>query len=221
YALYPMPLRHGLTIGEMARFYNDVLGIKANLHVVPMSGWRRDMWFDDAGLPWVRPSPNLPNLTSALLYPSLVAFESSNLSVGRGTTEAFQRIGAPWLNADSVVRLLEDRGLNGVRFSSERFTPENPGDRKYGGRSIPGVRMTVLNRDRLSVGRVGAALLWAIARVHGDSLKLTDRGFDLRFGEATARQALLAGEDPDAVMDRTLPASIAFQQRAKKYMLYR
>src|SRR5919107_6345512 len=100
-----------MTMGEMARFYNDALGVGADLHVVPMAGWRRAMWFDETGLPWVRPSPNLPSLTSALLYPALVAFEGSNVSVGRGTAEPFQRFGAPWLDARAVARLLNDRGL--------------------------------------------------------------------------------------------------------------
>ena len=90
YALYPMPLRHGMTMGEMALFFNEVLNIHADLHVVPMRGWRRDVWFDLTGLPWVKPSPNMPSLQSAMLYPGLVAFEATNLSVGRGTPEAFQ-----------------------------------------------------------------------------------------------------------------------------------
>src|SRR5947209_3562964 len=109
YALYPFPLRHGMTMGELARFYNSVLGINAPLRVVPVSGWRRSMWFDETGLPWVRPSPNLPSLTSALLYPALVAFEGSNVSVGRGTSDAFQRFGAPWLDAVRVAESLNGR----------------------------------------------------------------------------------------------------------------
>ena len=145
YALYPFPLRHGMTMGEMALFYNSVLGINAPLRVVPMSGWRRSMWFDETGLPWVRPSPNLPTLASALVYPSLVAFEGSNLSVGRGTSDAFQRFGAPWLDAKHVVSLLNEMRLGGVRFVVDSFTPQNPGDQKYGGKRIPGVR---IDRDR-------------------------------------------------------------------------
>ena len=106
YALYPAPLRHGMTMGELARFFNAKLGLNARLHVVPMDGWRRTMWLDETGLPWVRPSPNLPTLASATSYPSLVPYEATNVSVGRGTPDAFQRFGAPWLRADSVVALL-------------------------------------------------------------------------------------------------------------------
>ena len=221
YALYPFPLRHGMTMGELARYYNTVLGIGAELHVVPMSGWRREIWFDQTGLPWIRPSPNLPSLTSALLYPSLVAFEGSNVSVGRGTAEPFQRFGAPWLDARATAALLEERELAGVRFEAETFVPRDPGDKKYGGRQIPGVRIVVTDRDRVHAGRVGAAILWALAKTAGDSLSIADRAFDLRFGSPAARQALIRGEDPDAVIDRSLPDVVAFSERARQFLLYR
>ncbi|HET9013472.1 MAG TPA: DUF1343 domain-containing protein, partial [Gemmatimonadaceae bacterium] len=145
YALYPAPLRHGMTMGELARFFNARLSIGADLHVVPMDGWRRSAWFDETGLPWVRPSPNLPTLASSTTYPALVAFEGTNLSVGRGTPDAFQRFGAPWLRADAVVALLEARRLPGVRFERSDFMPAAPGDRKYDGLRIPGVRIVVLD----------------------------------------------------------------------------
>jgi uncharacterized protein YbbC (DUF1343 family) len=221
YALYPFPLRHGMTMGEMARFYNEELRIGADLVVVPMRGWRRDFWFDETGLPWERPSPNLPTLESALVYPSLVGFESSNLSVGRGTPEPFQRFGAPWLDARRTASMLADRNLPGVKFEAERFTPRAPGDNKYSGREIPGVRIVVTDRERVHAGRVGAAILWAVSRTAGDSLRIDAAGFDRRFGSRQAREALLRGEDPDAVIDRTLPEVIAFTARARKYFLYK
>src|SRR2546423_6646432 len=132
YALYPTPLRHGMTMGELARYLNAAVRVRADLHVVPVDGWRRAQWFDETGLPWVRPSPNLPTLASAIVYPALVAFEGTNVSVGRGTPDAFQRFGAPWLRADSVVVLLNGRGLPGVRFERSDFTPQAPTDGKYG-----------------------------------------------------------------------------------------
>lgn len=221
YALYPFPLRHGMTMGEMAAYYNETLGIGAELHVVPMRGWRRAMWFDQTGLPWIRPSPNLPTLTSALVYPALVPFEGSNLSVGRGTPEAFQRFGAPWLDAVATARLLNDRELKGVRFEAEHFTPREPGDRKYGGVRIPGVRIIVRDRERIHVGRVSAAILWAVARTAGDSLRLNTRSFDLRLGDPAAREALLRGDDPDAVIDRSLPEVVAFERQTRRFLLYR
>jgi uncharacterized protein YbbC (DUF1343 family) len=221
YALYPAPLRHGMTMGELARFFAAELQVPVRLHVIPMSGWRRSQWWDDTGLPWVVPSPAMVSLASATLYPSLVAFEGSNVSVGRGTAQPFQRFGAPWMDAPAVVRALEAQGVSGVRFEAERFTPEAPMDGKYGGRGIPGVRIRIEDRDRIQSGRLGAAILAALVGTGGDSLRLTARTFDLRFGSATAREALLAGEDPDAVIDRTLPDVVEFQRRVRGALLYR
>jgi len=221
YALYPTPLRHGMTMGEMALFFNEVLGIKANLKVIPMANWRRELWFDRTGLPWVRPSPNLPSLQSAMLYPGLVAFEGSNLSVGRGTPTAFQLLGAPWLKARETVALLRDREVRGVRFVEEEFTPLSPTDGKYAGRRIPGIRIVVTNRTSLQSARVGAALLWAIAKTSREGLTLNQRSFDLRFGAPRVREALLRGEDPDAVIDREYREAFEFREKTRSYLLYR
>ena len=221
YALWPMPLRHGMTIGELARYFNDVLKIRANLHVVPTQGWRRDVWYDLTGLPWVRPSPNMPSLQSAMLYPGLVAFEATNLSVGRGTPEAFQRVGAPWLNAAATVAILRDREIPGVRFYAESFTPESPSDGKYGGQSIPGIKIVIINRSALQAARVGASLLWAIHKTAGSQLTIRDREFDLRFGSPSDREALLRGDDPDVLIDREYRAAYAFRERTRQYLIYR
>jgi uncharacterized protein YbbC (DUF1343 family) len=220
YALYPMPLRHGMTIGEMALYFNDELGIHANLKVIPMRGWRRDLWFDRTGLPWVKPSPNMPSLQSEMLYPGLVAFEGTNISVGRGTPIAFQLVGAPWLKARETVALLRDRELHGARFREEPFTPVGPTDGKYNGQQIPGIRILVTNRNELQPARVGAAILWAIAKTSKDGLQINDRSFDLRFGSARVREALLRGEDPDAVIDREYKDAYAFRERTRRYLLY-
>jgi uncharacterized protein YbbC (DUF1343 family) len=221
YALYPMPLRHGMTMGEMARYFNEELKIRADLRVVPMQRWRRDIWFDLTGLPWVKPSPNMPDLQSAMLYPGLVAFEGSNLSVGRGTPTAFQRVGAPWLNAAATVAILKEREIPGVRFHVESFTPVNPGDNKYNGQTIPGIGITVVNRSALQSARVGATLLWAIRRTAGDRLTINNRSFDLRFGSPAVREALLRGEDPDVIIDREYKAAYAFREKTRQYLIYR
>jgi uncharacterized protein YbbC (DUF1343 family) len=221
FALWPMPLRHGLTMGELARLFQSQLALKTRLTVVPMRNWRRQMWFDETGLPWIKPSPNLPNLTSALLYPALVPFEGSNVSVGRGTAEPFQRFGASWLRADTVARLLEDLSLTGVRFHAEKFTPTQPGDGKYAGRSIPGIRIEVIDRDLVQPARIGAAILWALNRMHRDSLRITPKSFDERLGATRVREAILAGGDPDAVLDRQLPLVVTFSREARRVYLYR
>ena len=221
FALYPVPLRHALTMGEMARYFNAELQIGAKLHVIPAAGWRRSMWFDETELPWVRPSPNLPNLASATTYPALVAFEASNLSVGRGTPDAFQRIGAPWLPADTVVALLNARRLPGVRFERSDFTPQNATDGKYSGRPLGGVRIVVTARDQFSAGRTCAALLWAVRRVAPDSLVIQARGFDERFGRPAMREALMRGEDPDVVVARDDAEVERWWRAVARYTLYR
>src|SRR5262249_30189671 len=128
--LLPVPLRHGLTMGELARFANDELHIGADLVVVPVSGWHRCDWFDRTGLPWVRPSPNLPDLESVAWYPGTVLLEASNLSVGRGTDAPFRQIGAPWYNARPALQMLKFNRRPGQGLS---FRPVSPGDDKYDG----------------------------------------------------------------------------------------
>ena len=221
YALHPVPLRHALTMGEMARYFNADLRIGARLHVVPAAGWRRSMWFDQTGLPWVRPSPNLPALASATTYPAIVPFEATNVSVGRGTPDAFQRVGAPWLRADSAVALLNARNLPGVRFERSDFTPQDATDRKYSGQSLGGIRVVVTDRDRFAAGRTGAALLWAIRRVAGDSLLVRAAAWDDRFGRPAMREALMRGEDPDAVVARDSANVEAWWRQVAPYRLYR
>lgn len=221
FSLWPMPLRHGLTMGELSLYYKAVLKLDTQLHVIPMRNWRRSMWYDQTGLPFVKPSPNLPNLASELLYPALVPFEGSNLSVGRGTGEAFQRFGAPWMRADTVAKLLEDLGLTGVKFKAERFTPVQPGDSKFGGQNIPGIRIEIVDRDLVQPSRVGAAILWALNKLNKDSLKIRDHTFDERLGATSVREAILSGTDPDAVMDRQLGRIVDFEKDVRKYHLYR
>jgi uncharacterized protein YbbC (DUF1343 family) len=220
YALYPFPLRHGMTMGELARFYNTTLGINAPLHIVPMNGWRRSMWFDETGLPWVRPSPNLPTLTSALVYPSLVAFEGTNVSVGRGTTDAFQRFGAPWMNAVTVAAKLNGRQLPGVRFVVDSFTPRNAGDGKYDNVHIPGIRIAVTARDAVQSGRMAAAILWALVTTHRDSLRIAQPAFDERFGSSAVRAAIVSGTDPDVALEREQPAVLGFLSASRRFLIY-
>jgi uncharacterized protein YbbC (DUF1343 family) len=220
YALYPVPLRHGLTMAEMARLFNAEMKLGADLRVVPAAGWRRSMWFDETGLPWVRPSPNLPDLTSATIYPALVAFEGSNLSVGRGTTAAFQRFGAPWLDAREAARRLEAMHLPGTRFVVDSFTPRTAGDNKYNDRRIAGVRIELTDRNRFEAGMVCAAILSVVHAVNPDSLRITNLTFDLRFGNAAIRAAIMRGEDPSPLMAKEETAAEAFANRARRYWMY-
>lgn len=224
YALYPAPLRHGMTMGELARFFAGELKIPVQLHVIPVAGYRRFMWWEETKLPWIVPSPAMVSPLSALLYPALVPFEASNVSVGRGTDAPFQRFGAPWMRAELLAERLNERGLTGVRFEAERFTPRNPTDGKFGDRAIPGVRIIVDDRDRAQMARVSAAVLQAIVQLHGDSLRLTARGYDERSGSSSIREALVApgsDADPDELIDAFLPALVAWQRATRPYLIYR
>ena len=180
--MLPVALRHGMTLGELARFGNDRLAIGADLTVVPAAGWSRDRWFDETGLPWVRPSPSMPDLESATHYPGLVLFEATNLSVGRGTPVAFQVVGAPWLEAAAVIRLMGP--VDGAQVSDTVVRPESPPDGKYADQAIPAVRFRVTDRRRYDPVAAATALLAAVLELHADSLTVLE-----------ARLARLAGTD--------------------------
>jgi len=220
YALHPIPLRHGMTIGELAQFYNEELRIGADLHVIPMRAWNRDLWYDRTGMPWVRPSPNMPSLHSALLYPGLVPFEGSNVSVGRGTGIPFQWFGAPWLQTRAVLDLLQERPLRGVRFVADTQFIGNATDGKYRQQRVPGIRIEVTERNRVQPVRIGATVLWALARTSRAELRVDTLAFDLRLGSPELRRALLEGADPDALMDREFQPVFAFRERVRRHFLY-
>ena len=220
-SIFPIPLRHGLTLGEQARFYNDVLRLGAQLTVIPASGWARRQWFDETALPWVRPSPNMPSITSAAFYPGMVSLEPTNLSVGRGTDSAFQHFGAPWMNAKRVAARLTTLKLPGIVFSTDAFTPITPGDGKYAGRRCAGVRMRITNREAFRSTLVAAAVIWAVGREHPRQLRVQPIGFDRTFGGPGLREALLAGVAPDRVLARHDAKVAAFRERLAPYLLYR
>src|SRR5437016_6891449 len=142
----PVPMRYGMTLGELARLANDALAIGADLGVVPAAGWNRTMSYDQTGLPWVKPSPNMPEIESALLYPGTCLFEGTNVSVGRGTATAFQVLGASWFDPDSVIQRLDKSALVGVDVERTTFTPMAPTDGKYAGVALEGLEPHVLDR---------------------------------------------------------------------------
>jgi uncharacterized protein YbbC (DUF1343 family) len=221
----PIPMRHGMTIGELARLANDAFGIHARLTVVPAAGWRRAMYYDDTGLPWVRPSPNMPDLESALHYPGTCLFEGTNLSVGRGTPLAFKVIGAPWLDTGAVLPRLRgagrwaQEGLNGVEVSGVVFTPRTPTDGKYDGVEVRGIRLRVTDRRHYDPTRAAVLILTAIEATHRDSLRL-DARFD-RLAEGTElRRAILSGRAADAVWRGWEPGLARFRRLRAKYLLY-
>jgi uncharacterized protein YbbC (DUF1343 family) len=162
--MYPIALRHGMTVGELARMYNERFGIGATLYVVPVQGWRRDMMFDATGLTFIPPSPNLRRLDAEVLYPGTVLLEGTNLLEGRGTDFPFEQTGAPWLEPDKVIREMTALALPGVRFESVSIPVARDG-RRFPGQTVPGVRLVVTDRHHYRSVRTAMLLIDTIHRL--------------------------------------------------------
>jgi uncharacterized protein YbbC (DUF1343 family) len=166
--LYPLPMRHGMTVGELALLYNTEFGIGCHLSVVPAQGWRRHQWFDQTGLPWVMPSPNLPTLDSATVYPGMVLVEGTTISEGRGTTRPFELVGAPYIKAHSLASRLNEMRLPGVFFRPVHFEPTF---QKFARMTCGGVQVHVRNRDLFEPFLTGIAVISAIKALCPDSFE--------------------------------------------------
>ena len=218
--LYPVPMRHGLTAGELARLLVAEHGVDVELRVVPMDGWTRDLWYDDTGLPFIPPSPNMPSLASATHYPGTCLFEGTNLSVGRGTDRAFQQVGAPWLDADGIARALNGGPYPGVRVEAVTFTPESPGDGKFGGTPVAGLRFVVTDRERYDPVRVAVGALLAIHAAHPDSLAWREAHFDRLAGTDRLRTLILRDAPLDEITGSWAQQRAPYAEAVKGIMLY-
>jgi uncharacterized protein YbbC (DUF1343 family) len=216
--MFPVPMRHGMTPGELARLYVAEFGVEVELHVVPVSGWSRAMSFDVTALPWVPPSPNMPSLESALAYPGTCLFEGTNLSVGRGTDRAFQWIGAPWLDAQRVAGALAGYGFEGVRFEATTFTPRGPSDGKYDGIEVPAVQIVGVTTD-YDAPRVAVAMLVEIRRAHPAEWAWLGT-IDRLAGTDALRLGVDAGLDPVALTAEWSGALAEFEALRAPHLLY-
>ncbi len=196
---YPIPMRHGMTPGELARLFTARFGVEVDLSVVPVDGWSRDMLFPDTGLPWRAPSPNMPDVTSALNYPGTCLFEGTNMSVGRGTERPFQWIGAPWLDGDVMALNLSTLKLPGVVFHPARFTPLRPGDGKFDGVEVGGVRLEITDSATYDPTRTAVALLVEARQASGDAWEWNASHFDRLAGTQALRAGVEAGESMDEI----------------------
>ena len=218
--LYPIPMRHGLTAGEFARMAVGEFGVRVDLSVAVADGWRRTMPFDQTGIPWIAPSPNMPSVESALHYPGTCLFEGTPISVGRGTGRAFQQVGAPWLDGEELAARLGALGVPDVRFVPVRFTPENPGDRKFGGVEVGGVRLEA-NGPAYDPTLAALALLVETRAMSGDRWSWRVAHFDRLAGTDALRNALDAGVSYQAVADRWGDGLDDYAARREPYLLYR
>jgi uncharacterized protein YbbC (DUF1343 family) len=218
--MYPIPLRYGLTVGELARWLVTDGGVKVDLTVIPMGGWKRSMWWEQTGLTWVNPSPNLRTVEATILYPGTVMFEGTNLSEGRGTDAPFQLVGAPWLtDAGAIARALNARGLAGVRFDSTARTIDK--GQKWGAPVIPMLHVTVTERERVKPLQMAAWMLYEIRSRHQADFEWKTAHLDRLFGSRRLREAVEGGP---AAMERLFTQlaseSESWKASARRVWLY-
>jgi uncharacterized protein YbbC (DUF1343 family) len=212
---FPLPVRYGMTAGELAQLFNKERGIGARLHVVRMDGYRREAWLDQTGLRWVNPSPNLRSLTQAILYSGVGMIESANVSVGRGTATPFEIMGAPWISGDRLARYLNGRSLPGVVFEAVNFTP---GASPYAHHRCEGVRVKMVDRGELDAPALGVELAAALYRLYPGTF-LIDKTVGM-IGSRRVLQAIKNGDDPKVIQQKWQPGLEAFGRLRAKYLLY-
>jgi uncharacterized protein YbbC (DUF1343 family) len=207
-----------MTIGELAQLFNDRFNTrKTNLTVIPMMGWKRKMWFDQTGLSWVPPSPNMPSLQTANVYPGQVLLEGTNISEGRGTTRPFEIFGAPWIDEQDFVQKLNDLSLSGVMFREARFTPRFS---KFKNQSCAGAQINVLDREIYRPFSATLHIIQVAARMYPEKVQFHARYFDCIIGSSSVRQAIEKDSPVDKII-RTFSSQIQefFDQR-KACLLY-
>lgn len=212
---FSMPVRYGMTIGELAEMINAEDHIGANLHVIKLKGWHRDDWFDETGMTWVDPSPNIRNLTENVLYPALGMIEYSNISVGRGTDTPFEVLGAPWIDGRALADYLNHRRIPGVRFIPRDFTPTAA---KFKGEVCHGINLVVLDRRALDSPELGMEIAAALLKLYPQKFKLSP---SLKLiGSRKTLAAIEAGKNPRAVAGDWQTDMIPFLAIRRKYLLY-
>ena len=227
-SLMPIPVTHGMTIGELARLWNEeswlTNGVHARLEVVPMKGWKREMWYDETGLAWLAPSPNMQRLSTATVYPGICFIEGTSISEGRGTLFPFELIGAPWTDPEKILRQLEGFDTPGVSFSTEQFRPrEIPGRAtkpKYENLLCQGIRISIVDRDDVEPVKLGIELIAAFKRVHPKETQLESKRFDILTGSSGVREKLEANIHPNEICQSWKPSLEKFCALRKKYFLY-
>lgn len=221
--LYPIAIRYGLTPGELATFMNVEFGIECALHVVRCTGWKRATWFDETGLPWVPPSPNMPTLETATLYPGLCLLEGTNVSEGRGTSKPFEVFGAPWVDAFKLADYLNSLNLPGIRLRPAYFIPTAS---KYQGQRCEGVQAHITHRDSLRPTLLGLYAVKALYDLYPNEFQFLPPGrsgkhlFDLLVGTDKTRLAIQVGAPVDEITDEWYERLPAFIQQRQRYLIY-
>ena len=213
---WTVPVRPGMTMGELAKMFNAERNINAKLTVVPMDGWQRGDWFDSTGLVWVNPSPNLRSVTEAALYPGVAIIEGTNISVGRGTDTPFELVGAPWMKGKELAAYLNARGIAGVRFVPVTFTPVTS---NYAGKTCEGVNIVVTDRNGFDAPELGIELASALRKLYPADYKI-ERITELLMSQSVY-DALVAGQDPRRIAQEWQEGLEKFQKVREKYLIYK
>lgn len=223
---FAIPTRHGLTLGELAKLFNNHFKIECDLEVIPMQGWSRGLWFDETDAPWVMPSPNIPTLDSATVFPGAVHFEGTQLSEGRGTTRPFELIGAPYIIAEDYAAQLNGLNLPGVFFRASGFQPTF---QKYAGLACGGVQVHITNRIKFEPVITGVAMVWTAYQMYPEHFRwkeppyeyVYDRNpFDVIAGTTRIRGGIEQGRGLDLIEEEWRPALNEFKQIRQQYLLY-
>jgi uncharacterized protein YbbC (DUF1343 family) len=212
----PLPVRHGMTLGELARYFNGEGHIGASLTVVPVKGWQRGDWYDSTSLLWINPSPNLRSLDEATLYPGIGMIEASNISVGRGTDTPFQWIGAPWIDATQLSTALNRRMVPGIRFVPVQFTPQ--GMYPYAGQLCHGVEFVITSRNALNAPELGVELASMLHELYPSEFYL--ESVRTLVANQSTMDALDRQDDPQTIADTWREGIEQFEQTRKAYLLY-
>lgn len=210
-----LPLVHAMTAGELARMFNEHHTIGCKLTIVPMEGWRRSMWWDETGLLWVDPSPNMRNLTQATIYPAIGLLEASNLSVGRGTDQPFEYFGAPWIDELKLADALNQASIPGLRFIPMRFTPDT---REFKDQECKGVYVLVTDREAVEPAQTGLTIAWHLRRLFGDAFKIDLVGKMLMNDEVMS--ALKTTQDPTRLSALWAEELRRFDRTRSRFLLY-
>jgi uncharacterized protein YbbC (DUF1343 family) len=211
-----LPIRHGMTVGELARMYNAEKKIGADLEVISMQGWRRQEWFDETGLPWINPSPNMRNLNEATLYPAVAVLEGTNISVGRGTDTPFEVFGAPWIDGTQLSKGIFAAHIAGLRIYPIRFLPKA---KPFANELCGGVFLIVVDRDAFDVGKAMVALVSALHRLYPDRFQI-DKSLTLLGNEALLQQ-LKSGAAYKTLFRSMAADQAGFLRTRSKYLLYK
>jgi uncharacterized protein YbbC (DUF1343 family) len=226
--LHPIPVAHGMTVGELAKMFNDEgwleNAVKADLTVVKMENYSRRMWFDQTGLPWVKPSPNMMTLKTAIVYTATCFIEGTNVSEGRGTQHPFEWIGAPWIDGEKLAKELNYYKLPGVKFEPISFTPTDIEkvtiDPKYEGEKCGGVYLNVYDREKFEPVKVGVYILYALKKLYPDKFKWRTAGQDRLWGTDKVRLMIDEGKKPDEIIKTWEDDVKKFLSIRQKYLLY-